>query len=294
MSSILSSVSAERPFGVYLFDYFNQAYTAVVGEPATKFTFIQGQTPLSTLPEVLLGCITYLVVIFGGRYLMTNFKPLPCKFVFQIHNILLTLVSGALWVLLFEQLFPQLYKHGLYYTICSEEAWTPQLELIYYLNYLVKWWELFDTGFLVIKKKKLEFLHYFHHSMTMALCFTQLVGKTTVSWVPIILNLTVHVFMYYYYFRTSTGAKIWWKRYLTTMQIIQFVIDLVVIYTVTYSYFAFTYTSSLPNFGTCAGTESAAAFGCAILTSYLFLFINFYRITYNKKQAAAADKKKNL
>lgn len=103
----------------------------------------------------MVGCITYFTIIFGGRALMTNSKPLPCKFFFQIHNVLLTFVSGALLALLFEQLFPQLYRHGLYYTICSEKAWTPQLELIYYLNYLVKWWELVDTGFLVIKKKKL-------------------------------------------------------------------------------------------------------------------------------------------
>lgn len=92
--------------------------------------------------------------------------------------------------------------------------------------------------------------------------------------------------MYYYYFRTASGAKVWWKKYLTTMQIIQFVIDLIVIYSCTYSYYAYTYTNSaFPNFGTCAGTESAAAFGCAILTSYLLLFINFYRITYKKKNA---------
>jgi hypothetical protein len=69
--------------------------------------------------------------------------------------VLLTIVSGVLWLLLAEQLFPQLYCHGIYYTLCSEKAWTPQLELIYYLNYLIKWWELVDTGFLVIKKKKL-------------------------------------------------------------------------------------------------------------------------------------------
>ncbi|KAI8085369.1 fatty acid elongase [Thamnidium elegans] len=276
--------SIDRPFGISLFEYFDKAYTSLVGQSATDFTFVQGYTPLSTLPEVMVGCITYFTIIFGGRALMNNNKPLPCKFFFQIHNVLLTLVSGALLALLFEQLFPQLYRHGFYYAICSEDAWTSKLELIYYLNYLVKWWELVDTGFLVIKKKKLEFLHYFHHSMTMALCYTQLVGKTTVSWVPIILNLTVHVFMYYYYFRTATGAKIWWKKYLTSLQITQFVIDLVIIYTVTWSYFAFTYYPFLPNFGTCAGTESAAAFGCAILTSYLVLFINFYRMTYNQKK----------
>jgi fatty acid elongase 3 len=78
------------------------------------------------------------------------------------------------------------------------------------------------------------------------------------------------------------------------MQIIQFIIDLVVIYTVTWSYFAFTYANYLPNFGTCAGTECAAAFGCAILTSYLFLFINFYRITYNQKKKGQKEKKKSL
>lgn len=106
---------------------------------------------------------------------------------------------------------------------------------------------------------------------------------------PITLNLTVHVLMYYYYFRTASGAKIWWKRYLTTMQIIQFVIDLFIIYSCTYTFYANKYYPALPNFGTCSGGEGAAWFGCAILTSYLFLFINFYRMTYKKKAAAASS-----
>lgn len=50
-ASLLNSVSAERPFGIYLFEYFDRAYTSVVGKSATEFTFTQGYTPFSTLPE---------------------------------------------------------------------------------------------------------------------------------------------------------------------------------------------------------------------------------------------------
>ncbi|KAL9552518.1 hypothetical protein MBANPS3_003731 [Mucor bainieri] len=281
----------ETPFGLPLYPFFEKAYEAVVGEPASKFRYIPSVTPLSTVNEVTMTCITYFIVIFGGRYLMTNVAPFKLKAPFMIHNVLLTLVSGILLVLMVEQIFPIFYRHGLMAAICANETWTQPLELLYYLNYLVKYWELIDTIFLVLKKKKLEFLHYYHHSLTMVLCFTQLNGQTSVSWVPITLNLTVHVLMYYYYFRTAAGAKIWWKKYLTTLQITQFIIDLVVIYFCTYTYFAYTYWPHLPNMGSCAGTETSALFGCALLSSYLVLFINFYRITYQAKRAAARKQK---
>ncbi|ORZ18632.1 GNS1/SUR4 family-domain-containing protein [Absidia repens] len=284
----------ETPFGLRLYPYFEQVYQAVTGQKATDFVFTPGVTPLSTVNEVVTSCITYFIVIFGGRYLMQNLPAQRLQFFFQIHNLLLTLVSGALLVLMVENIFPILYHKGLLHAVCATDAWTQPLELLYYLNYLVKYWELIDTIFLVLKKKKLEFLHYYHHSLTMVLCYTQLGGQTSVSWVPIVLNLTVHVLMYYYYFRTASGAKIWWKRYLTTMQIVQFVIDLFAIYFCTYTYFAYTYYPHMPNMGSCAGTETSAIFGCALLSSYLLLFINFYRITYNKnkslkKKAAAAN-----
>ncbi|ORX46479.1 GNS1/SUR4 membrane protein [Hesseltinella vesiculosa] len=288
--------SPEQPFGIRLYPIFEKGYELVTGTPASSFAFTPGVTPFSTVKEVIFSCIIYFMLIFGGQVVMKAmpaFKPQVLKTPFQIHNFLLTVVSGALLVLLVEQVLPNVYHNGLFYAICEPSAFDQKVELLYYLNYLVKYWELLDTCFLVAKKKKLEFLHYYHHSLTMVLCYTQLIGKSTVSWVPIVLNLSVHVLMYYYYFRTAAGAKIWWKKYLTTMQITQFIIDLCACYFCTYTYFAYTNWPWLPNMGTCAGTEGTALFGCALLSSYLVLFINFYSKTYNPHKAKLAQKAKS-
>ena len=42
--------------------------------------------------------------------------------------------------------------------------------------------------------------------------------------------------------------------------------------------------------GTCAGEEFAAIFGCALLTSYLFLFIGFYAATYQRRGRVRANR----
>lgn len=41
----------ETPFGLPLYPFFEKAYEAVVGEPASKFRYIPSVTPLSTVNE---------------------------------------------------------------------------------------------------------------------------------------------------------------------------------------------------------------------------------------------------
>ncbi|KAF3920081.1 hypothetical protein AA313_de0200779 [Arthrobotrys entomopaga] len=273
----------DRPFGIHLWPIFSKVFETVVGYPAEEFEFVHGKTPVSTLPTALAIITVYYVVIFGGKTFMADKKPLRLNALFQIHNVFLTVLSGSLLALAAEQLIPILLRNGLFYGICNYRSYTQKLVVIYYF-------ELLDTVFLFLKKKPLTFLHTYHHGATALLCYTQLVGTTSVQWVPITINLFVHVVMYWYYFLSARGIRVWWKEWITRLQIAQFVIDLVFVYFASYTYFTSTYFRWMPNAGECAGEEFAAFAGMGILSSYLVLFISFYLATYKKSGKRAARK----
>ncbi|CAE6538118.1 unnamed protein product [Rhizoctonia solani] len=291
--------------------------------PDHLVTYQAGVTPLSTPPVVVACLIGYLTTIFSLREVMRGRDALKLTTPFQIHNIYLTAGSGLLLLLMVEEIAPIWWKTGLFNAMCAEASWTPRLEFYYMINYYIKYIELADTVFLVLKKKPLAFLHVFHHAATALLCFTQLNGRTSVvsTFFPPCISTTsyivgflvmgshrpqldrsrLHVLLLLghcwwtqdlgksisVHFLRFTLTYIQWKKYLTTMQITQFVIDLFAVYFATlhvpsigYSYFSATYWPMMPTMGTCSGTEGAALFGCALLTSYLFLFIDFYIRTY--------------
>ncbi|KAI9727217.1 MAG: hypothetical protein M1834_008477 [Cirrosporium novae-zelandiae] len=273
----------DHPFGIKLWPIFDQVYSAITGYSPQDFQFIRDDTLLSTFKGTACMLVAYYVIIFGGRELMKNRTPLRLNALFILHNFILTSISSILLALFTEQLLSTVWNHGLFFSICSHRGgWTRELITLYYLNYLVKYIEFIDTIFLVLKKKPLTFLHTYHHGATALLCWTQLIGNTAVSWVVITLNLMVHVVMYWYYFQSSRGIRIWWKEWITRLQILQFVIDLGFVYFASYTYFTSTYFPWMPSYGSCAGEEFAAFAGIGIISSYLLLFISFYVATYKK------------
>lgn len=52
----------ETPFGLPLYPYFEKAYEAVVGSPASKFEYVPSVTPLSTVNEGMFKYIKRVVV----------------------------------------------------------------------------------------------------------------------------------------------------------------------------------------------------------------------------------------
>lgn len=124
----------DRPFGFHLWPIFDDIWLSFTGSRASDFEFVQGKTFLSTWQEVVAAIITYYVVIFSGREFMKHRSALKLNSWFQLHNIGLTLLSGLLWALLFEQIFPIIVRRGVFYSICDSGAWTQPLVFIYYVR----------------------------------------------------------------------------------------------------------------------------------------------------------------
>lgn len=91
--------------------------------------------------------------------------------------------------------------------------------------------------------------------------------------------------MYFYYFQTARGVKVWWKQYITVLQILQFLIGLGFIYFATYTVCVRKFNLGLPHLGSCqAKTLLGPVTGVVTLSSYLLLFLAFYAATYKKSQ----------
>ena len=148
--------------------------------PESYVSWKPGVTPLSTWPSVTAALVAYLSTIFGIQSLLKDQQAKRLNTLFQVHNLFLTLGSGILFVLMVEEIAPIFWKHGLFYAVCGEGAWTAvshlyqkngcicqqklmtdlnvtqRLEFYYIVNYAFKYVELIDTVFLTLKKKPLS------------------------------------------------------------------------------------------------------------------------------------------
>merc|ERR1712066_524566 len=96
--------------------------------------------------------------------------------------------------------------------------------------FISKYVDFIDSFFFLAKKKftHLSTLHVVHHGI---MPFTSWFGIRFVGGGHTtfcgFLNMGVHIIMYFYYFMSSMGPSVqkslWWKRYLTTLQLTQFV-----------------------------------------------------------------------
>mmetsp|Transcript_34300 Transcript_34300/g.84125 ORF Transcript_34300/g.84125 Transcript_34300/m.84125 type:complete len:278 (-) Transcript_34300:238-1071(-) len=265
------------------------AARAVVDE----FRFEPGRTWASTAYAPLVGGLLYLAILAVIR--ATPGKPVRSRALEVAHNAFMVSVSACVMVGTAWAAVGRAREDGLIGLFCvpptrpGPRMWDGALGFFVYLFYLFKYYELLDTVILSLRRKPLLPLHVYHHVSMPLVCYLwfRLPWLEGSAWCALI-NSAIHVAMYWYYLQTVLQRRVWWKKYLTSLQIAQFISGAI---------WVLIFLGLRANGHGCQGNVLSAAFSFAVNLSFIVLFANFFRSTYKPKatpaQSPAPAKKTN-
>lgn len=146
----------------------------------------------------------------------------------QIHNLVLCLGSLAMLLGTLVELFRRSATEGgeFWWFVCEDVKTKSEGALWFwaYVYYLSKFYELLDTVIQMVKGRRPPsfFLHVYHHAVVLYMSWGWLEYRMSLMWGGLLFNTLVHTVMYYYYYLKACGVSPWWKRYVTSFQILQF------------------------------------------------------------------------
>jgi len=170
--------------------------------------------------------IAMLVYVFMVFYLSHYMKTRPAynlKYPLFIWNSILAAFSmvGAYYVV--PAHIWALREHGLTYDYCSpDEEYASPYTLFFCLSKIP---EFIDTLFIILRKRELVFLHWYHHIATMWFCWFAWALKLQCGGAFAAMNLTVHSIMYSYFAFSTLGFRFpnFIRILITSMQIFQMI-----------------------------------------------------------------------
>lgn len=203
---------------------FNFFYTEIwdeIGDIRTSPYLIRPWPILA----IVLSYLAFVLVI--GPFLMRKRQPFDLFWPMQLYNMLNVGCNGLMCII------------GLYLTRFTYDCWGCQDINVHiyfrtfagYSYMLLKIFDLLDTLFFIARKKynQVTPLHVFHHAIMPIMTYGALkFAPNSNCALTLIVNTAVHAIMYSYYFLAALGPSVqkylWWKKYITIIQIVQFVI----------------------------------------------------------------------
>lgn len=217
-------------------------------------------------------CIGYVLFIWVGSKVMKNVKAFDLKIPLFLWNLGLALFSVWGTVRMFDAVYRGVLKNGFPAVLCTLEldsvqgVWIP-------LFMASKFVEFGDTAFIVLRKKKLMFLHWYHHvTVLLFTWYAVLTVSSTGRWF-IVMNFFVHSIMYTYYALQAINLRLpkIVSMTITTIQMLQMIGGV---------YFTWYTGRALFNHQTCDQTLAVVLSGGIMYSSYFALFFHFFCQAY--------------
>ncbi|XP_040567417.1 very long chain fatty acid elongase AAEL008004 [Lepeophtheirus salmonis] len=193
---------------------------------------VDGWPLMESVWPTLIICMAYMITSkFLGPLYMRNRAPYKLYGAIRLYNVIQVIASIYMFVNLMRYGWWNHYNWACQNVELSTnpDSLAMKMAVLCWWCYLSKILDFMDTFFFILRKKlsHISYLQVIHHAIM------PLYGWSLVRFLPGgqetfggAINAFVHILMYSYYFLSSFGPEIqkliWWKRYLTQIQMLQF------------------------------------------------------------------------
>lgn len=238
----------------------------------------------SNMQVVATLCASYVMLLFWGQRVMRDRKSYDLKGATIAWNLFLAVFSFICFFKFTRETI-SVWKDdtngGVHGVICHPPPKGGSHALWQLLFIASKVWEFGDTALLVLRKRPVIFLHWYHHmSVLMLSCF---IGGRNSPLRRVFANVNsgIHAVMYTYYAFASAGIRSpkFVSMTITSAQLLQMVIGVYV---------------CIDSLNSCNFHENSSAyFSLIIYFSYLVLFANFFYYAYMRRRKNTGEARRH-
>lgn len=143
--------------------------------------------------------IVYVVLVFGLQQYMKKRSKFELRSVLRIWNLILAVFSIAGAIRTVPGLVSAISNHSLQYSVCVPIYFHGVISFWGFMFTVSKVYELGDTMFIILRKRQLIFLHWYHHITVLIYVWYSYPEHTAPGRWFMVMNYIVHSFMYTYY-----------------------------------------------------------------------------------------------
>ncbi|XP_045042990.2 very long chain fatty acid elongase 6 [Desmodus rotundus] len=179
----------------------------------------------------------YAAFIFGGRHVMNKRAKFELRKPLVLWSLTLAVFSISGAVRTGAYMVYILMTKGLKQSVCDQSFYNgPVSKFWAYAFVLSKAPELGDTIFIILRKQKLIFLHWYHHITVLLYSWYSYKDMVAGGGWFMTMNYSVHAVMYSYYALRAAGFRVSRKfaMFITLFQITQMLMGCVINYLVFY------------------------------------------------------------
>ena len=238
--------------------------------------------------------VLYPAMIYLGKEYMKDKQPFQIRHWIFMYNMYQCVLNA--WTV--YEMIKEFYTNPHYKCIVGFLPWGSKVQPGYkgfrmswlvWIHYNNKYVELLDTVWMVLRKKnkQITLLHCYHHVLLIWVwwhcCSIESGGE---AWFGACINSLIHVYMYGYYTLSLLKWKVeWMKIYMTTCQMLQFVVCLI---HASFVYYQTTYGTDLQGYN----DPRLCADQAFVMVNMLALFGHFFYKSYMQKSSSDLNKRK--